>query len=39
MTKQEIALNQLLLNTFKPSGLSPLELREKLLKLKNKIKD
>jgi len=36
MTDKEIALNQLLLNTFKPSGMSPLELRKKLLKLKNK---
>ena len=35
---KEIALNQFLLNTFKPTGLSPLELREKLLKLKNKMK-
>ena len=33
---KEIALNQLILNTWKPTGLSPLELREKLLKLKNK---
>ena len=35
---KEIVLNQLILNTFKPTGLSPLELREKLLKLKNKMK-
>jgi len=39
MTKQEIVLNQFILNMNKPTGLTPLELREKLLKLKNKIKD
>ena len=33
-----IVLNQLILNMNKPTGLSPLELREKLLKLKNKMK-
>jgi len=35
---KEIVLNQLILNMNKPTGLSPLELREKLLKLKNKMK-
>lgn len=38
MNKKEIVLNQLILNMNKPTGLSPLELREKLLILKNKIK-
>ena len=38
MNKKEIILNQFILNMNKPTGLSPLELREKLLKLKNKIK-
>ena len=37
MNKKEIVLNQLILNMNKPTGLSPLELREKLLQLKNKI--
>ena len=36
MTHKEIALNQLILNMNKPTGLSPLELKEKLLQLKNK---
>ena len=31
-------MNQLMLNMNKPTGLSPLELREKLLQLKDKIK-
>lgn len=35
MNKKEIALNQLILNMNKPTGLTPLELRNKLLKLKN----
>jgi len=39
MNKKEIVLNQFILNMNKPTGLTPLELREKLLKLKNKIKD
>ena len=38
MNKKEIILNQLILNMNKPTGLSPLELRKKLLQLKNKIK-
>jgi len=38
MNKKEIILNQFILNMNKPTGLTPLELREKLLKLKNKIK-
>lgn len=38
MTKKEIILNQFILNMNKPTGLSPLELREKLLQLKDKIK-
>jgi hypothetical protein len=36
MNKKEIVLNQLILNMNKPTGLSPLELRERLLQLKNK---
>tara|TARA_Y100001958_G_C20983940_1_gene374049 strand:+ start:40 stop:168 length:129 start_codon:yes stop_codon:yes gene_type:complete len=35
--KNEI-MNQFILNMNKPTGLSPLELREKLLKIKNQIK-
>ncbi len=35
MTKEEIILNQLILNMNGPSGLSPLQLKEKLLQLKN----
>ena len=35
MNKKEMALNQLILNMNKPTGLTPLELRNKLLKLKN----
>ena len=31
-------MNQLMLNMNKPTGLSPLQLREKLLKLKNQLK-
>ena len=31
-------MNQFILNINKPTGLSPLELREKLLKIKNQIK-
>ena len=31
-------MNQFILNMNKPTGLSPLELREKLLKIKNQIK-
>ena len=38
MNKKEIILNQFILNMNKPTGLTPLELREKLLKLKNKMK-
>jgi len=38
MNKKEIMLNQIILNMNKPTGLTPLELREKLLQLKNKIK-
>ena len=38
MNKKEIIINQLILNMNKPTGLTPLELREKLLQLKNKIK-
>jgi len=34
MNKKEIILNQLILNMNKPTGLTPLELRNKLLKLK-----
>lgn len=34
MNKKEIVLNQLILNMDKPTGLTPLELRNKLLKLK-----
>ena len=35
--EKNILLNQLILNSTKPSGLTPLELREKLLQLKNKL--
>ena len=35
MTKEEIILNQLILNMNGPSGLCPLQLKEKLLQLKN----
>ena len=38
MNKKEIMLNQIILNMNKPTGLSPLELRKKLLKIKNQIK-
>ena len=40
MTEQEkfAIFNQLILNSTKPTGLSPLELKDKLNKLKNKIK-
>ena len=38
MNKKEIMLNQIILNMNKPTGLSPLELREKLLKIKNQLK-
>ena len=38
MNKKEIILNRLILNMNKPSEHSPLELRKKLLRLKNKIK-
>ena len=31
-------MNQFILNMNKPTGLSPLQLREKLLKLKNQLK-
>jgi len=35
--EKNILLNQLILNSTKPTGLSPLQLKEKLLKLKNKL--
>jgi len=38
MNKKEIILNQFILNMNKPTGLSPLELRERLLKIKNQLK-
>ena len=38
MNKKEIMLNQIILNMNKPTGLSPLQLREKLLKIKNQLK-
>ena len=31
-------MNQFILNMNKPTGLSPLELRKKLLKIKNQLK-
>ena len=35
MNKKEIILNQLILNMNGSTGLSPLQLKEKLLQLKN----
>ncbi len=35
--EKNILLNQLILNSTKPTGLSPLQLKEKLNKIKNEL--